>query len=81
MVKKKLRQLRKPFLRSCEVITGNIKRAGFLYFENKHSVVLLNTVTDEADLGPLKRFRRRHIEPEADVWIFPRKEVDKIILY
>jgi hypothetical protein len=52
-----------------------------LYFENEHSVVLLNNVTEEADLGPLKSIRRRHIEPEADVSIFPRKEVDEIVLF
>ena len=81
MAKKKLRTSKVSSLRTCQITIGNHKRVGFLYFQNEHSVVLLNRVTEMADLGPLKSIRRRHNEPEADVWIFPRKEIGEIILF
>lgn len=38
-------------------------------------VVLLNSVCEDADLGPLKSFREEHIDPEADLHIIPKGEV------
>jgi hypothetical protein len=52
---------------------------GALFFENERVVVVLNGVRGSANLGPLQPVVRKHIEPEADyIWIFPRKEVDRI---
>jgi hypothetical protein len=50
---------------------------GFLYMEDSRFVVLLNNLAiEKADLGPLRSIRHDHIDPEADILILPRGQVD-----
>ena len=51
---------------------------GVLYFENERVVVLLNNLVQNADLGPIKYFRDKHVEPEATIVIIPRDQVRAI---
>lgn len=54
---------------------------GELYLENERVVILLNNiVSNMADLGPLRSVRYKHVEPEADVWVFPRESVQSRIV-
>ncbi len=65
-------------LRSCVV---RLKRGwiiGLLFMENERVVVILNDIRSAADLGPLKPIRREHIDPEANVWVLPRDQVEEI---
>jgi hypothetical protein len=54
---------------------GRSRLIGALYLENERVVVVLNTVSSAADLGELKTIREEHVEPEADIWVFPRDQV------
>lgn len=65
-------------LRACEVLDGKSSYIGFLYMQNERVVVLLNNLVADADLGPLQSIRRKHIEPEADILILPRRQVNTI---
>jgi hypothetical protein len=51
---------------------------GLLYFENERVVVLLNNLVQEADLGPIKYFCNKHVEPEATIVVIPRDQVRAI---
>ena len=65
-------------LRPCRIHMGRIQVLGSLYLENEKVVVVLNMVRGGADLGPIAPVRKKHIEPEADIWILPRNLVDRI---
>lgn len=62
----------------CCVAVGRHQRMGFLYMQNDRVVVLLNDLVERTDLGPLQSIRHHHIEPEADIWICPRAQVDAV---
>jgi hypothetical protein len=53
-------------------------RIGFIYLRTEKILVLLNHITEGADLGPLRAVRKKHIEPEAYIMIFPIAEVESI---
>ena len=57
---------------------ANSKYYGYLYINNERVVVLLNDITSKAYLGPLRNKREKHVEPEANIFIFPRKKVRSI---
>lgn len=65
----------------CEIRINNSLRADFLYMDNDRVVVLLNNLRQDADLGPLEPVRKRHILPEADILVIPRKDVAEITFY
>jgi hypothetical protein len=54
---------------------------GFLFAKTKVHVILVNHVRDGAELGPLKKIRREHLYPEADVFVFPLKTIKEIKFY
>ena len=56
----------------CEVTNGRHLHVGFLYFETRSYIVLLNNTLQAADLGRLKRVRKSHAEPETDIHIFSK---------
>ena len=62
----------------CVVIDGQFKHVGFLYMKNERVIVLLNNIVEKADLGPLQSIRNVHIEPEADILILPRGQIEMI---
>ena len=65
-------------LQSSLVLAGSLTHIGFLYMQNDRVVILLNNLAEKADLGPLRRTKHNHIEPEADILILPRRQVDAI---
>ena len=65
-------------LQACVVLDNKSVYYGFLYMQNERIVVLLNNLVDNAELGPLQNIRREHIEPEADILILPRRQVNTI---
>ncbi len=65
----------------CEIRTHDSLRLGYLYIDNERIVVLLNTLQEGADLGPLKPVREHHILPEANITVIPRKDIAKITVY
>jgi hypothetical protein len=66
-------------LPSCVVHHSNgWKSIGMLYFKNKRVVVLLNHLSGGVDLGKIKNFRNKHIEPEASIMIIPHNKVTAI---
>ncbi len=62
----------------CAVSDGQFKHIGYLYMENERVIVLLNNIVEKADLGPLQSIRNVHIEPEADILILPRGQIEMI---
>lgn len=72
----------KPQLRAavCDVsFKGrNARVTGLFFAKTKRFVVLLNNVRQKAQLGRLQRTRYEHIEPEADIHIFPRTAVTRL---
>ncbi len=68
-------------LQTCEVVTDRFSTLGSLYMKNKRFLVLLNNIRGTADLGPLRRIRREHTEPEADVLVLPRGMVKTINIF
>jgi hypothetical protein len=68
-------------LQPCKIEIDGILHHGFLYLKTKNIVVILNAVVNKAYLGPLKNIRYEHIEPEADIHIFPRKMIKTIEFY
>lgn len=69
-----------PDLPTCKVWIGKSWWIGALFFQNQKVVVLINNVNCQADLGPLKKVRVRHVEPEADILILPRDQIYKLEL-
>jgi hypothetical protein len=70
----------KPRLPICIVHSGKVHHTGFLFMENERVVILLNNIVAGAELGLLQNIRYEHIEPEADIFILPRSQVDSIEL-
>jgi hypothetical protein len=68
-------------LTTATVTSGRRIAYGYLYIVNDRVVVLLNNVSSKADLGPLRTKRTQHVEPEADVRIFPRSAVHHIEIF
>ncbi len=62
----------------CIVRTRRGWVAGMLYFQTRRHVILVNHISDRTDLGPLRRLRREHLEPEATVHVIPREDVQAI---
>jgi hypothetical protein len=56
----------------------NSKIVGQLYFKTTTHIVLLNNVVQQAELGRLRQIRKRHIDPEANVIVIPRADVEWI---
>lgn len=75
------RRLR-AMLRNAEVVlvSGRIS-VGYLYMKNERVVVLINNVSSEADLGPLKPVRRKHVDPEANIRVFPAISVTSVRIH
>jgi hypothetical protein len=48
---------------------------GRLYFRTQRHVVLLNNIRHCAHLGRLRGRRRRHFDPEADVFVIPTDQI------
>ena len=46
--------------------------------QTRTHLVLLNSEREGADLGPLKKKKIRHLEPEALVYVIPRRLVENI---
>ena len=65
-------------LKAVEVRLKKSVLIGALYFKTPTSVVLLNNIYSEADLGRLRQKRTHHLTPEADVIIVPRSDVISI---
>ena len=65
-------------LQPCVVLGNKSVYTGFLYMQNERVVILVNNLVDNAELGPLQNIRRKHIEPEADILILPRRQVNTI---
>jgi len=55
-----------------------VNTVGALFLLDTRYVVLLNSMSSEADLGPLKALKTVHVEPECHVHILPRTLVDRI---
>jgi hypothetical protein len=51
---------------------------GFLFAKTKTRVILLNHLRNGAQLGRLQNIRRHHVEPEAEILVFPLDAVKKI---
>jgi hypothetical protein len=51
---------------------------GFLFMRNDRFLVLLNNLSQEADLGPLRSVRDKQIHPEADILVIPAKDVKTV---
>jgi len=60
------------------VKTARSETIGFLYFKTSTHVVLLNSLLQGADLGPLKGVVDRHYSHEADITIIPAADVTAI---
>lgn len=43
-------------------------------------IVLLNSIREGIDLGPIPAVRSVHIEPEADVVVIPKADVEAVYL-
>jgi hypothetical protein len=65
----------------CEVHTGSIHHIGFLYVKTSSVVVLLNSIVDGADLGPMQSIRDLHYIPEASICVIPTGDVTRIVEY
>jgi len=72
------RRVKAPKLRPCIVHTERYSTTGLLYRQTKRHVILVNNVRERADLGSLKRIRRKHLDPEATVIVIPRETVTSI---
>ncbi len=59
----------------CVHHNGKFKSIGLLYFENERVVILLNNLTNKADLGPIMDICNDYVEPEASIMIIPRDQV------
>jgi len=51
------------------------KFLGILFAKTKEHLIVLNNVVGGANLGRLKKLRKEHLNPEADIYIFPRKTI------
>jgi len=59
----------------CVHYNDKFKSIGFLYFKNDRVVILLNDLTNKANLGPIKDICNNYVEPEASIMIIPRDQV------
>ena len=64
--------------RACVVRTPRSLSIGSLFMQTRAHLVLLNSEREGADLGPLKKKKIRHLEPEALVYVIPRRLVENI---
>jgi hypothetical protein len=62
----------------CIVRAQGFMSVGALLLDTSTHVVLLNNVRKGVDLGPIKRIRKKHIEPEADIHVIPKGMVVSI---
>jgi hypothetical protein len=63
---------------ACVVHTKDSKAIGALFMKTSRFVVLLSGYSSEADLGPLRAVRTKHVEPEARVHVIPMHLVESI---
>lgn len=54
------------------------KVIGFLFAITGNHMILLNNIRERADIGSLKKIRWHHINPEADITVFPGTTIKKI---
>ena len=64
----------------CTLTLGNLECCGYLYMNNERVTVVINNICEDTYLGPLKNKREKHIEPEADIMIFPTRKVKNICI-
>jgi len=57
------------------------KVLGSLFATTRQHVIVLNNVVEGAELGKLKKRRVEHLNPEADIYIFPRNTIDDVRIF
>jgi len=76
MRKRTMRQA--PEKRLYVVRTQRSESVGALFMKTRTHIVLISSIQAEADLGPIKKVKRRHLEPEALVYVIPRRLVENV---
>ncbi len=51
---------------------------GMLFSDNDRCVILVNSVNEGGDYGPLRHFRDEHLTPECNVTVLPKTIVREI---
>jgi hypothetical protein len=74
MVRKKVGKA----LRVCQVRTKDFVSVGVFFMKTSTHIVLLNSMREGLDLGPVKPVRTMHIEPEADIRVIPTAIVEAV---
>ncbi len=64
--------------RVCVVRTQRSVSVGELFMKTRTHIVLINGIRQGADLGPIKKVKTRHIEPEGLVYVIPRRLVEDV---
>ena len=63
----------------CVLKIGNLKVVpGQLYMETQDHYVFINNARNDIDLGVLKDFKSKHLDPECRVSVFPKSLVDQL---
>ena len=63
----------------CQVLTkSGWMISGFLFMRNDRFLILLNNLSQGADLGPFRSVRDKQIYPEADILVIPAKDVKMV---
>lgn len=69
-----------PDKRLCVVRTQRSESVGALFMKTRTHIVLINSIREGADLGPIKKVKTRHLEPEALVYVIPKRLVEDVRL-
>ena len=56
-----------------------VRSTGALLFPPKRFVVLVNTLPQGIEVGPLEYVKERHLEPESSVYIIPVNLVERVL--
>ncbi len=51
---------------------------GMLFMKNERVIVLLNNISDAAELGPFVPVRDEQVDPEADLYVIPADRVTSL---